>query len=181
MLAAPARSRAADVVVGAVMLALGMLGLVNTVRLKRRLRQGGKNDVHDASSAPHLDCDDGVLHAAAHELRLPHAHEPPAALSPAGAGGAAQPEASPPELPAAPQLPERRSTRERLLALLVGLVHGVSGPGSVLGVVPALLLHSAAASSAYLLSFIAASIATMAAFAVAFGELARRRVFLHLA
>jgi hypothetical protein len=55
-------------------------------------------------------------------------------------------------------------------ALLVGIVHGIAGPGGILGVLPAVGLHDTAKSITYLGSFCATSIATMGVFAAAYGE-----------
>lgn len=94
---------------------------------------------------------DPVAHAAAHELGLLHTHAPPS------------------EAPITP-------VRQRVLSLLVGVVHGVAGPGGVLGVLPAVVLHDRARSVAYLGAFFLGTIAAMGAFATLFGELVRRRV-----
>lgn len=168
------------------MLGLGLAGLLNAERWRRRLRTDASEvemregvsvlseavvdplacttsslepsratspDDADASPAlltlPRL----GAAHAAAHELGLPHAHA----------------ESAP---PLAPRL--ARPAVQRALALLVGVVHGASGPGGVLGVLPAVVLRDAGRSSAYLGSFFAASIAAMSLFAALFGEAVQR-------
>jgi sulfite exporter TauE/SafE len=59
-------------------------------------------------------------------------------------------------------------------ALGVGAVHGLAGSSHLLGIVPALLLPSAAAGAAYLFVFGIGTIAAMGAFAFAVGWIATR-------
>ncbi|VEU40985.1 unnamed protein product [Pseudo-nitzschia multistriata] len=66
------------------------------------------------------------------------------------------------------------SLSKQFLALCVGIVHGVAGPGGVLGVVPAVKLHNLWHSIAYLGSFCASSIATMGGFAACYGAVSTR-------
>eukprot|EP01062_Namystynia_karyoxenos_P068649 TRINITY_DN6353_c3_g1_i1.p1 TRINITY_DN6353_c3_g1~~TRINITY_DN6353_c3_g1_i1.p1 ORF type:complete len:334 (+),score=84.11 TRINITY_DN6353_c3_g1_i1:89-1090(+) len=60
---------------------------------------------------------------------------------------------------------------EGLLALGIGLVHGLAGPGGVLGVLPAVALRAWLPSTLYLGSFFVSSILTMGVFAASYGRL----------
>lgn len=54
----------------------------------------------------------------------------------------------------------------RWMAFFVGVIHGLAGPGGVLGVIPAVQLHDARLSTIYLASFCISSMATMGTVAV---------------
>ena len=57
----------------------------------------------------------------------------------------------------------------RTMATVAGIVHGLAGPGGVLGVIPAVQLHSARLATIYLGSFCASSTLTMGLFAMLYG------------
>lgn len=57
----------------------------------------------------------------------------------------------------------------RTMATVAGIVHGLAGPGGVLGVIPAVQLHSARLATIYLGSFCASSTLTMGIFAMSYG------------
>lgn len=57
----------------------------------------------------------------------------------------------------------------RTMATVAGIVHGLAGPGGVLGVIPAVQLHSARLATIYLGSFCASSTLTMGIFAMLYG------------
>ena len=63
---------------------------------------------------------------------------------------------------------------KKLLSLWIGIVHGVAGPGGVLGVVPAVKLHNLWHSVAYLGSFCASSIVVMGSVAALYGSCSAR-------
>ncbi|KAI9920473.1 hypothetical protein PsorP6_015679 [Peronosclerospora sorghi] len=65
-------------------------------------------------------------------------------------------------------------TTQKVMALLVGIIHGFAGPGGILGVLPAVVLHDWIKSAAYLGSFCAASIVMMGIFAALYGEVTGR-------
>lgn len=67
--------------------------------------------------------------------------------------------------------PERRSHRHA--ALGVGIFHGVAGTGHLFGVIPALALPTSEAIL-YLVAYLIAAVASMAAFAGVLGAIARR-------
>ncbi|KAK1942008.1 hypothetical protein P3T76_006330 [Phytophthora citrophthora] len=63
---------------------------------------------------------------------------------------------------------------QKVAALCVGIVHGIAGPGGILGVLPAVVLNNWGKSIAYLGSFCVASIFIMGVFAALYGEITRR-------
>jgi uncharacterized membrane protein YsdA (DUF1294 family) len=62
------------------------------------------------------------------------------------------------------------ATTQKIVSFLIGVLHGVAGPGAILGVLPAVEMQSWRASSCYLGSFIVASTLSMGAFAALYGE-----------
>jgi hypothetical protein len=60
------------------------------------------------------------------------------------------------------------------LALCVGVLQGIAGPGGLLGVLPAVEMKEKWASVLYLLSFIVVSTLCMGVFAAMYGEATRR-------
>ena len=68
----------------------------------------------------------------------------------------------------------QNKTTQHFCSLCVGVIHGVAGPGGVLGVLPAIALQDWFKSTSYLAAFCAASIVTMGCFAAGFGEATRR-------
>ncbi|ETM00484.1 hypothetical protein L917_02798 [Phytophthora nicotianae] len=69
-----------------------------------------------------------------------------------------------------PTIDFQNAQTQKCTALLVGIVHGIAGPGGILGVLPAVGLHDTVKSCTYLGSFCITSIATMGVFAAAYGE-----------
>ena len=59
---------------------------------------------------------------------------------------------------------------QKIMALTVGIVHGIAGPGGILGVLPAVGLHDTVKTCAYLGSFCLTSILIMGSFAAMYGE-----------
>jgi hypothetical protein len=63
---------------------------------------------------------------------------------------------------------------KQFLSLCIGIVHGVAGPGGVLGVIPAVRLHNVWYSIVYLGSFCITSILVMGCFAACYGTFSSR-------
>jgi hypothetical protein len=62
----------------------------------------------------------------------------------------------------------------KVMAFAIGVVHGIAGPGGILGVLPAVHLHNNLNASVYLGSFCVTSTLCMGAFAAIYGEVTRR-------
>ena len=65
----------------------------------------------------------------------------------------------------------KNPNNSRVVSILIGIIHGVSGPGAVLGLLPAIALHNITKSSIYLSSFCVASIIAMGSYATAWSKL----------
>mmetsp|Transcript_9661 Transcript_9661/g.9447 ORF Transcript_9661/g.9447 Transcript_9661/m.9447 type:complete len:316 (-) Transcript_9661:71-1018(-) len=66
------------------------------------------------------------------------------------------------------------STTQKIVSFFIGILHGVAGPGAILGVLPAVEMQSWRASTCYLGSFIVASTLSMGTFAAIYGEVTIR-------
>jgi hypothetical protein len=60
------------------------------------------------------------------------------------------------------------------MALLAGLIHGMAGPGGVLGVIPAVQLHNWRLACIYLGAFCSSSILTMGTYATVYGTISSK-------
>mmetsp|Transcript_4081 Transcript_4081/g.15103 ORF Transcript_4081/g.15103 Transcript_4081/m.15103 type:complete len:340 (-) Transcript_4081:129-1148(-) len=67
-----------------------------------------------------------------------------------------------------------RAVGSKSVSLVVGLVHGLAGPGGILGVLPAVALRDSLKSGFYLGSFCIASILIMGIFCAFWGEITAR-------
>lgn len=65
-------------------------------------------------------------------------------------------------------------TIQRIVAFIIGTVHGIGGPGGVLGVLPAVELNDWSAAVLYLVSFVLSSTVCMGGFAAFYGEATKR-------
>ena len=64
--------------------------------------------------------------------------------------------------------------KHKILSLITGILHGLAGPGGVLGVLPAILLNDKEKSAAYLGTFCTIGIITMGLFSALWGELSKQ-------
>ena len=76
--------------------------------------------------------------------------------------------------PPPPLINFQDNTTQKVVAFLIGIIHGVAGPGGMLGVVPAVEMKSIHSSILYLTSFTISSTLSMGIFAAVFGEVTRR-------
>jgi hypothetical protein len=68
----------------------------------------------------------------------------------------------------------QNQSHQRVASLAIGILHGIAGPGGILGVLPAVEMIHWESSACYLGSFILASTLSMGAFAAFYGEMTRR-------
>lgn len=67
-----------------------------------------------------------------------------------------------------------RRLSAKTMALIAGIIHGLAGPGGVLGVIPAVQLHDWKLATLYLGSFCLSSTLTMGCFAIFYGTCSSR-------
>jgi len=67
-----------------------------------------------------------------------------------------------------------RKTASKCMAFVIGIVHGVAGPGGILGVIPAVQLNDWGLSLTYLGAFCSTSILVMGTFAAIYGNITER-------
>lgn len=63
---------------------------------------------------------------------------------------------------------------QRIVSFLIGLLHGIAGPGGILGVLPAVEMQCWQSAFIYLGSFVVSSTVSMGAFAALYGEVTKR-------
>lgn len=64
--------------------------------------------------------------------------------------------------------------KEKILGLITGILHGLAGPGSILGVLPAILIEDKSKSAAYLGTFCGTGIFIMGTFSAIWGEISKK-------
>ena len=65
-------------------------------------------------------------------------------------------------------------SKEKILSLITGILHGLAGTGGVLGVLPAILIENKEKSAAYLTTFCVSGIITMSIFSAIWGEISKK-------
>ena len=73
-----------------------------------------------------------------------------------------------------PFLDMRDPFTQKVISFTIGMLHGIAGPGGVLGVLPAVEMQNWRASTVYLGSFVISSTLSMGAFAALYGEVTKR-------
>lgn len=76
--------------------------------------------------------------------------------------------------PFLPNIDMHDPTTQRIISFSIGLLHGVAGPGGILGVLPAVEMQNWRYSFIYLGAFILSSTLSMGTFAALYGELTKR-------
>ena len=76
--------------------------------------------------------------------------------------------------PILPSIDMHDPTTQKLISFSIGLLHGVAGPGGILGVLPAVEMQNWRYSFVYLISFILSSTLSMGTFAALYGEITKR-------
>jgi len=76
--------------------------------------------------------------------------------------------------PLVPFIDMHDPSTQRIISFSIGLLHGVAGPGGILGVLPAVEMQNWQSSCLYLGTFIITSTLSMGTFAALYGEATRR-------
>lgn len=139
--------RYCDTFVGLFMIALGCHGIVGTLRQHQGNRR--KKDTDVEMSFLHESSQPELAHGFDHDV-------------------------DDVDCSCIPLVDLRDPYTQRLLSFSVGLLHGVAGPGAILGVLPAVEMQNLRSSVLYLGAFVFASTTSMGAFAALYGEATKR-------
>lgn len=153
-------SRYFDVAVGGFMIAIGSYGILSTTRtfqdnLKKKLDATPPRGVNKALIVPADEEKRAELESEPLLDTLGHHHHHDLSIN-------------------IPFLDMNDKATQRVVSLAMGLLHGVAGPGGILGVIPAVEMGHWQSSTIYLGSFITGSTISMGSFAALYGEATRR-------
>lgn len=179
--------RYCDFLVGVFMIALGVYGVIGALKLYKQKRC--KRDHDDGGPLSEDDDNEisGLLEDQRHKIQAHQSNNSnnismQSLVTTGGSGGV--------PVEVAMELHEHRITVEtfawcplldmhdpltqRVVSFSIGLLHGVAGPGGILGVLPAVEMVNWRSSFIYLGFFIFASTLSMGTFAALYGELTKR-------
>jgi hypothetical protein len=162
--------------VGVFMVVLGVFGLWRALRIRRE--RLGHEEICDTEPPTVVEVEEEEGRAGSHVLRYdsPGQDIDPATSTPSFHDNVLEVDShqnlqSSTSGEAAPHRIGQctRHCSTKTLALLAGIVHGLAGPGGVLGVIPAVQLHNWKLAICYLSSFCISSTLTMGLFACTYG------------
>lgn len=150
--------RYCDSLVGIFMIILGCYGVLGALKIQKEKMKKREDAKEKDSDATALEKGDGYQHSK-HGYHS-HTHD--------------MHEDDITECSMCPFVDMRDPFTQRLVSFSIGILHGVAGPGGILGVLPAVEMRSWRSSTLYLGSFIFASTVSMGAFSALYGEVTKR-------
>jgi hypothetical protein len=171
-----------DAIVGAALILLGSYGILHAFRMyKEMIAEPQNNAEHDLGgiqmgSAGHeyeyqsCNSKDDTLESAT-DINFKACNQ---TCEIAGASLEEHFTAKPRECKCCPMLDLQDPTTQRIVSFLIGILHGVAGPGGILGVLPAVEMTHWQSSIVYLASFVVSSTLCMGIFAAFYGEVTYR-------